>query len=322
MNLYRYEAYGLRIVSDTALPELLPRNGAESAPSIAVSLGNPSNDFQPIASWLVTTASSEGTPWLFWSKISDGYLLRFNGLADFLIHSDGCRIDCLAKACDVAAGTLRHLLIDHVLPRALNLIGFDALHATAVVVGSQVCAFVAEAGTGKSTLAASLHLAGYPTFADDCLVLRDTDPISAASAYPGVRLWEEAFRALGGSIRKHGAPVAQYTSKTRQLGDAEGFCSGALPLGRIYLLERHPAHDCTAASVEPRLAQLKPGQAFAALISATYPLDVTDKAMLARHFRLLTRVAAEIPIRRLTIPTDFAALSAVHSLILGDHATA
>jgi hypothetical protein len=212
-------------------------------------------------------------------------------------------------------------VIDHVLPRVLNLLGFDALHATGIVVKDHVCAFVAEAGTGKSTLAASFHLAGYPAFCDDCLVLRDTDPLTAMPAYPGVRLWEESFHALGGAAAALGMPVAQYTSKTRQLGGAEAFCIEPLPLTRIYLLERCSEID-SAAQPTPRLQNLKPGDALPHLMSATFPLDITDHAMLARHFRLLSRVAAELPIRRLILPTAFAALPAARSLILTDCAAA
>jgi hypothetical protein len=321
-NVYRYEAYGLTLASDSLLPELLPSRGSQAVAEVRVNLDNPSGEFRPMTNWMVTTASSEGTPWLFWARVSDGYLLRFQDLADFLIHPDGCRIDCLAAANGVSATTLRHLLIDHVLPRALNRIGLDALHATAVIFDRRVCAFVAEAGTGKSTLAASFLLAGYPTFADDCLVLRDTRPPIAMPAYPGVRLWEESFKALRDSIGRRGTPVAQYTAKTRQLGDIEGFSAEPLPLSRIYLLARHAAHDSGGQALAPRLDPLKPGEAFAALMAATFPLDITDNAMLARHFRLLSHVAAEIPIRRLAFPTDFGALPAVHSLILDDQAAA
>ncbi|MGA2411065.1 MAG: hypothetical protein ABSG46_11840, partial [Candidatus Binataceae bacterium] len=270
-----------------------------------------------------------------WGRIEDGYLLRFHGLADFLIDLGGQRVTCVAATANTSPVTLRHLVIDHVLPRVLNLLGFDALHATAVVIGDGACAFVAEAGTGKSTIAASFHIAGYPAFCDDCLVLRDTDPVTALPAYPGVRLWEEAFRALGGAAADSAIPVAQYTGKTRHLGGAEGFCGEPLPLARIYLLQREnqtnlPGNKAFGASsglnnadaaILPSLEPMKPGEAFAGLIAATFPLDISDSAMLGRHFRMVSRVAAEVPIRRLTIPTAFAALPAARAMILADLAT-
>jgi len=320
--VHRYEVYGLTISSDIPIPELLPCRGFAGAAEITVTLARQSDFFRTVSHWLVTTAFLGGAPWLSWTKVDGGYLLRFHDLADFLIGANGRRITCVATTDAISGATLRHLVIDHVLPRALNLLGFDALHATAVVINEAVCAFVAEAGTGKSTLAASFHLAGYPAFCDDCLVLRPTRPLSALPAYPGVRLWEESFRALGGTAASVGIPVAQYTAKTRHLGGAEGFRAEPLPLARIYLLERASPNASSSAASMPRLHNVKPGDALSALIAATFPLDITDQAMLTRHFRLLSRVAAELPIRRLTMPTDFAALPAARALILADCAPA
>jgi len=319
--VHLYDVYGLTICSDIAIPELLPSHGRPGIAEISVSLTDARHQLIPISHWLVSTASPNGAPWLSWAKVNRGYLLRFHEFADFLVDSEGHHVACVFATSGVTVATLRHLVIDHVLPRVLNLRGFDALHATAVIIEDRVCAFVDEAGTGKSTLAASFHLAGYPTFCDDCLVLRDTRPLTVLPAYPGVRLWEPSFHALGGNAAALGVPVAQYTAKTRQLGGAEGFRAEPLPLARIYLLERDNRSE-PAAKPLPHLQNLKPGDALPTLMAATFPLDITDHAMLTRHFRLLSRAAAELAVRRLTIPTDFAALPAARSLILADCATA
>jgi hypothetical protein len=319
--VHLYHVYGLTIGSDIALPELLPSNGRCGLAEINVAFTDPPDQLTPISDWLVSTASPNGAPWFSWAKVNRGYLLRFHGLADFLVDTKGRTVACVFAASGISVATLRHLVIDHVLPRVLNLRGFDALHATAVVIEDRVCAFVAEAGTGKSTLAASFHLAGYPAFCDDCLVLRNTRPLTVLPAYPGVRLWEPSFQALGGNAATFGVPVAQYTTKTRQLGGAEGFRAEPLPLARVYLLERTHQPE-PSAKPPPWLQKLKPSDALPILMSATFPLDITDQAMLSRHFRLLSRAAAELPVRRLTISTDFAALPAARSLILADYATA
>jgi hypothetical protein len=59
-------------------------------------------------------------------------------------------------------------------------------------------------------------------------------------------------------------------------------------------------------------------EAFPVLVGASFPLDLTDHAMLARHFRLIVSVAATVPIRRLTIPNDFTALPAVRAAVIAD----
>jgi hypothetical protein len=202
------------------------------------------------------------------------------------------------------------------MPRVLNLLGIESLHATAVAAPAGAIAFLGDAGTGKSTLAASFQLTGFESFCDDCLVLRaERSRIMATPAYPGVRLWDESLNALM-SQAERGEPVAQYTSKTRLLGDASAFRADRLPLARIYLLRR-PDGICAAAAT-PEIARVPPAQAFPVLVGASFPFDLTDAAMLTRHFRFIARIAATVPIRRLTIPNDFSALPTVRAAVIDD----
>jgi len=53
-------------------------------------------------------------------------------------------------------------------------------------------------------------------------------------------------------------------------------------------------------------------------VSASFPLDLTDYGMLARHFRYIVRVAATVPLRRLVIPNDFSALATVRDAVIAD----
>jgi hypothetical protein len=313
-----YRAYGLAIVSDVEIPELTPLRDLRDMGRNRVNLGihgSPRVIEEP-AQWLNVAANGAGAPWLSTAKIDGGYLLRFPKLADFVIDATGHNIACTGAADLVNVVTLRHLAIDHVMPRVLNLLGIDSLHATAVASPVGAIAFVGDTGSGKSTLSASFHLAGFESFCDDCLVLREeSGRIMATPAYPGVRLWDDSFKALM-SDADPGAPVAQYTRKTRLLGDASGFRADTLPLARIYLLQR-PAEK-SAEAVTPAIAQVSPAEAFPLLVGASFPLDLTDTAMLTRHFHFINRVAATVPIRRLTIPTDFAALPAVRAAVIAD----
>lgn len=313
-----YRAYGLAIISDVEIPELPPLRDLHDTGRDRVNLRvlGPHRAIEEPAQWLNASAYADGTPWLSSAKIDGGYLLRFPKLADFFIDATGHAITCIEAGDGVSVVTLRHLAIDHVMPRVLNLLGIEALHATAVAAPAGACAFIGDAGTGKSTLAASFHLAGLRAFCDDCLVLRDEGGrIMATPAYPGVRLWDDSFEALViGSER--GLPVAQYTSKTRLLGDAATFRGDPLPLARIYFLRRPAADNASLAA--PTVARVSPAEAFPELVGASFPLDLTDTAMLTRHFRFITRVAAAVSLRRLVIPNDFSALPAVRAAVLAD----
>ncbi len=320
-----YRAFGLAIISDVEIPELPPLHDLRDSAHNRVRLGilGPRRAIEEPSRWLNASAYADGTPWLSTAKIEGGYLLRLPKLADFVIEAAGHEVTCVAAADGVTAVTLRHLAIDHVMPRVLNLLGIESLHATAVAATNGAVAFIGDAGTGKSTLAASFHLNGLATFCDDCLVLHDEgvggSGIVATPGYPGVRLWQDSFTALM-SDAPPGPPVAQYTSKTRLLGDASAFRAERLPLARIYLLERRlpsPTAD-KVMGASPAIVRVSSAEAFPVLVGASFPLDLTDYTMLTRHFRFIVRVAAAVPIRRLTIPNDFSALAAVRAAVMAD----
>jgi hypothetical protein len=191
--------------------------------------------------------------------------------------------------------------------------GRESLHATAINSDRGACAFIAPAGTGKSTIAASFQMAGHRLICDDCLVLdTSTDCIAATPGYPGVRLWQDSLDALGAS-RSSASRVADYSPKWRlSCGTvAASDVERPIPLVRIYLLAR----DAIDA---PRLERVSSSEAFPHIIGASFPLDITDPAMLERHFRLFSRVSLEVPVRRLTIPSDFASLPETRRLVLRD----
>jgi hypothetical protein len=313
-----YHAYGLTIISDVEIPELPPLRDLLDRGSDRINLRilGSRRSIEDPAHWLNVSAHADGTPWLSTAKIEGGYLLRFPRLADFVIDPSGHDVSCIEAGDGVTTVTLRHLAIDHVMPRVLNLRGIESLHATAVAAGSGAIAFIGAAGAGKSTLAASFHLAGLESYCDDCLVLHvQNGRIVATPAYPGVRLCDDSFMALMGESER-GVSVAQYTGKTRLLGTGSGFRGDRLPLGRICVLQRRIGED--AEGVTPAIARVSAGAAFPLLVGASFPLDLRDRTMLARHFRLLTRVAAIVPIRQLMIPNDFSALPAVRAVVMAD----
>lgn len=215
--------------------------------------------------------------------------------------------------------TLHHLLLDQVLPLVLNYKGKEVLHGAAVVTPYGACAFVGPTGAGKSTLAASFLSAGYSVLTDDCVVLHLHDEhIVAIPAYPGVRLWDDVISALFGTIGSC-APVAHYTPKQRFTDtlSAASFCSSAVPLVGIYVLDSNDTEHGTSVST-PEVSQLAEREALMTLLSLAFKLDIRDRRMLTREFDFLHRLVTHIPVRRLTVPDSFTALPAVQAAILHD----
>jgi len=266
--------------------------------------------------WFRRSRLPDGSTWLRCGKIPGAYVLSFAGIADFVIGGSGGEIVCGNASAGASLETIRHILIDQVLPLVINLRGREALHATAVATRAGVCAFTGPAGSGKSTLAASFVQSGYPLVCDDCLALSRAAPVMTLPGYPGLRLWDDSIRALGASSRRLHL-VAQYTTKSRLQNDAgqADFCATPRRLARIYLLERERSLKVPDAVL---IQELDPGDALMGLVKAAYRLDTTDRAMLLRQFQFLSRVAESVPVKRLVIPDEYSALAGVRAAILQD----
>ena len=317
----RYRIYGLTLASEITLPELTPLAGSDFSkqPDIRVRAAKVVSRQAQCSDWFTVFTLPTGAPALACAKEPGGYRLRFPELADFRVDSLGKEIGCEPLE-GIPPETIRHLLLDQVIPRTLSLLGVEALHATAVLTPYGVCAFTGVTGVGKSTLAASFHLAGCPVLSDDCLVLNEeSDAILATPAYPGVRLWDDAVAALCGESES-GLPVAHYSTKLRVLADPRDRSSARdrKILARIYHLVPTPEAGEKRGADGGIVEAIDGREAVMALVSSVFPFDITDRKVLARQFEFFERVATLVPARRLRVPEDFAALAAVREAIFAD----
>jgi hypothetical protein len=310
---HAYRICDLVLASNTAMPELAPATafGAECRFEL-LPPGNPSDgDADWFHQWTLEENGEEEDSkgvWLRFGRTGDGNLLRFPTSGDFFVSADAATIQCrpLPGTPEV---TVRHLLLDQVMPLVLSRRELIVLHASAVLTGHGVIAFAGESGQGKSTLAASLSRDGCSLVSDDCLVLRsEHGSWTALPSYPGVRLWPSA----AGEVLREGTPtedVAHYTLKRRVCDtDVLPYASGPAPLRRLFLL----ADDAGEILFE----RLPPGRAFMALVEFAYNLDIKDTAFLRRQFDTVGRLTADVPAYAIHYPREFAALSAVRKAIL------
>jgi len=269
--------------------------------------------------WLLQTSLPDGQPWMWAARLEQGFLLRYVGLADFMVNPKGTEIVLAHAEAASSRETLGHLLLDQAFPMVLGLRGIPTLHASTVVTQHGVCGFLGPAGAGKSTLAASFAAAGYPALGDDCLAIKEDGGFFALPAYPGLRLWTDSAQSL--SMDWSGAPaVAHYTHKLRILNApaVEKFPAGLQRLTAIYCLAREASGNGRSETSAPAIEPLRPNEAFLQLLSSSFMLDITDRAVLTRNLRFIERLLNAVAVRRLRIPDGFSSLPKVREAVLKD----
>jgi len=266
--------------------------------------------------WFHHWCGSDDQIWLSFARHESRYILRFADLADFHLTANATQIDCFPEP-GPSIDTITHLLLDQVFPLVLSRLGSLVVHASAVVAPEGAIAFVGSTGRGKSTLAASFALRGFPLMTDDCLLLEEAESgLVVTPSYPGARLWDDSIETLFEHAPRV-SDVAHYTDKKRlALNDGQvHFCDNTVRLRRMYFLAD------PEKSVHPQAIEITPlaaRAAFVELVSYSFKLDVDDRNVLEREFRLLDRVASLPMFYRLAYPHDFSMLPAVRQAIL-DH---
>lgn len=261
-----------------------------------------------VSSWLVErVAVGDDRPWLSIARASTGYLLRFHGLADFLIDADRARIRFRPEA-GCSDDEIAHLLATQVVAHYVHLQGQLAFHASAVVLeGGVAVGFLGPSGSGKSTLAASLRGTAC-LLADDLLVVRVAGPtVEALPSYPWVWLRRDSAVATTGD-----ASGSTHVSERRahKLLLSQPLRAEPQRLRALYLIER-----------EDRDVSLRPmsrRDAVVALAAHAYRIDAGDQPRLRREFEQLVTLLGSVRVARLLVPRCYEALGAVAPLIVRD----
>ena len=261
--------------------------------------------------WIHHWHTSSGEISLSLARLDTGFLLRFPSLADFVIDETGCRISAWA-APDTDEETVRHLLLDQVMPRVLSSHGRLVLHASAVCVDDRALAFAGETGLGKSSLAASFHVSGYPLLTDDGLVLNAEDGcIRAIPGYSGLRLLPESVTALF-KDSPSGKAMASYSPKNRvALPQNDG--TGPVELAALFVLAKPGPGEEGSAIKASRLSQR---EACMELVRNSFQFDVTNKKQVTGLFSAAAEVAERLPVFALAYPRDYSCLPAVQEEIM------
>jgi hypothetical protein len=271
--IHRYRLFGLSILSEVPLPELVADPG-EGAEDVRIGLG--------------TIASRPDAPAGLHIE-GDEALLVIPPAGRFLTRAG--REMVIEPADGVSPRNLRLFLLGSAFASILHQRGLLPLHANAVVVEGRAIGFMGHPGAGKSTLAAWFHDRGFDVLADDVCVVT-AGPGGTPLAHPGIprlRLWREALEAGGrdaSAYERSFDDMDKYTVPT----DLERTLP-AVPLSHLYLLEK--------AEGEPSIDRLEGSAAVEAMIANTYRgAYVRPMGRTREHLMACAELARRVPVYR------------------------
>ena len=317
---YRCSIYGLGISANKPIP---------GVPSSAINSIDLRISLDSLPAWVRELELSEsqlsytaeytdacGQPLLQVFRLLGGeyHYFRYADNTEFVVDHTGSEIWADWPSPLTIEDTATYLL-GPVMGFVMLLRGIISLHASAVVVDSEAVALVGPAGSGKSTTAAAFSTKGFNVLADDVVTLDDrTDQFWVRPAYPCIRLWPASVKTLYGSDSH--LPKLTPNWDKRYLDLTGRFPRKAVPLSAIYLFSER--RDEPGA---PFVQAVDRTDALLSLIANTYTNYLIDRSMQARQFDLLTRVLANVPVRRAMPHADPQRVQQLCDCILEDFAS-
>lgn len=285
--MHLYQAFGLVIESDFALPELLPTTSALPADVIIrrmSAVAQQGSDHQ------ATTA--------FWIDTPGGR---------FLIR-DECEIVAQVTP-EINELSLRTHLLGPILAALLRLRRLLVLHASGIALDGGAVLFLGDSGWGKSTLAQAFCADGNALIADDLNAIQvEAERLTVLPGYPQLKLWSDAATAL---VETPKLITSQCAQMPKQHHLPATFSAQPLPLKHIYVLG--------PASVEDSLRLLPTHEALLALVRFSRYAHVPTRTDLHRlHFQQCAQVANMVPVSLVHRRRSLERLSALVDLIKRD----
>lgn len=190
---------------------------------------------------------------------------------------------------EVAPGASEELVVDlfhtTVRPLVLQLLGYEALHASSIAWGSRVVAFCGRSGAGKSTVAFAMSRRGHGLWGDDVLVFDAASPSV-------LHCFQIPF-----SVRLRDSSRAFFDADGEVGDGGEGGSIDARELAAIVVLDR--------AAHEHSVARLEPAAAFPALLPHAFRFTLDDTPRKARTLEHYLEVAARVPVLSARVAPGF-----------------
>lgn len=306
-----YHIFDISLESDLRLPELPEGAAREAVIKIISGVDSKRVQCEPECFHEWQDAGDEIS--MLSAEIEDGYLLRFPDLVDFLISSTGDTVFYFPEP-DIPEETIRHLILDQVIPRILGQQGQLVLHASAVQLPvGKATIFLGDTGWGKSTIASSYYENGAQLITDDCLLIKIVDnKVFCVPNYYGLRLYPDSAEAIFKDNMQF-KPVAHYTNKERLiLHHKKSEITGPIPVSSIFLLS-DPVLDCVDCV---SIKKIRGAKEIMSIVEQTFLMDVEDKAIISKQFKNASEINEVSPVLyQLSYPRQYEILEEVRNTV-------
>jgi hypothetical protein len=266
--------------------------------------------------WYASDRDQDGeAPSLSIGRSADGgwLRLRYADGTTVTVDAAGTRVGCTWPA-ELTLEDASTYLLGPVCGLLLRLRGVTCLHASAVRIGAGAVLVCGPAGAGKSTTAAALAARGHAVLADDVCALDETPSgVHVRPAYPQLRLWPDAARALYGEAAELPALTPNWDKRYLDLSGLPGaFLDRPLPVSAVYVLAGRETERA------PRLEPVSAGERVMALVANTYMGWLPDVAAQGRDLARYGRMARGVPVVLAVPHADPARLPGLCAMIEAD----
>ena len=292
-----YQIFDIALDSDMALPELPEIETCKTV--IKFSKGIDKSKFLNEPNWFHHWESIDGDIIASCAKSDDGYILKFPYLASFVISYEFNHIFYFPEP-ETPNETIRHLLLDHIIPKIIGQQGRLVLHASAVILpNGKAIAFLGNSGWGKSTIASSFHESGAQLITDDCLLIElNKRQIIGIPNYYGLRLFSDSAEAIF-PAEKYFSRMAHYSQKKRLImhnQEAESI-EYKVNIDAFFFLN-DPSKSPTASLIE--INPICGIGEFMGLVERMFVLNTTDKKNNIQQFQNMSNIInSNLPVFKL-----------------------
>lgn len=304
--MYFYRAFGQILASEFPLPELRPTSPA--APRWTIRFGGVWRRGTDATGVVLGSEPLYQGYAATLTRSDAGWRIVVDDTGEYEFADDGRTITAWRYP-EGSEDFLRGHLLGRVIAATLHRQGLLVLHGSAVAYPSGAAAFLAPKGTGKSTLALALTLAGGKLLSDDALPVQvDAEPM----VWPGVhsmRLREDSAGQIGG-----GDPATRRADGKFVVGSLpdERLEEAPQPLRALYLLVG--AEKIAEGGPVARRRLATPAAAAALVGMSKIPL-MLGKAEGPELLRRAVQLASRVPVFQLMIQRDMQRLPEVASRI-------